>query len=98
MSCLLDSFWRAAAYCLHPRVIGLSLLPLLLMVVLALVLGYLFWDPAVNAVFLWLESSAWLSTIGRMLQEMGLGGLKNVLAPLLVVFAITPVMVIGVLL
>ena len=25
---LLDSFWRAVAYCLHPRVIALSLLPL----------------------------------------------------------------------
>src|SRR3982751_5498065 len=24
---LLDSFWRAAAYCLHPKVIALSLLP-----------------------------------------------------------------------
>ena len=26
MNLLLDSFWRAAAYCLHPRVILLSLL------------------------------------------------------------------------
>ena len=25
MSLLLDAFWRAAAYCLHPRVIALSL-------------------------------------------------------------------------
>jgi hypothetical protein len=32
---LLDAFWRAAAYCLHPRVIGLSLLPLLVGTVLA---------------------------------------------------------------
>ena len=29
MSRIADSFWRAAAYCLHPRVIGLSLLPLI---------------------------------------------------------------------
>ena len=28
MSKLLDSFWRAAMYCLHPRVIALSILPL----------------------------------------------------------------------
>ena len=28
MSALLDAFWRAAAYCLHPRVIVLSLVPL----------------------------------------------------------------------
>ena len=25
MTLLLDSFWRAVAYCLHPRVIALSL-------------------------------------------------------------------------
>ena len=28
MGLLLDSFWRAVAYCLHPRVIALSFLPL----------------------------------------------------------------------
>ena len=36
MSLLLDSFWRAAAYCLHPRVIALSFLPLVIMVALSL--------------------------------------------------------------
>ena len=36
MTLLLDSFWRAAAYCLHPRVIALSFLPLVIMVALAL--------------------------------------------------------------
>ena len=30
MTALLDAFWRAAAYCLHPRVIMLSLAPLVL--------------------------------------------------------------------
>jgi hypothetical protein len=28
MTLLLDAFWRALAYCLHPRVILLSLAPL----------------------------------------------------------------------
>ena len=41
MRLLLDSFWRAVAYCLHPRVIALSLLPLVLMVALALGAGLL---------------------------------------------------------
>ena len=50
MKLMLDAFWRAAAYCLHPRVIALSVLPLVLMVVLSLGLGYLFWDRAVDAV------------------------------------------------
>ena len=50
MKLLLDSFWRAAAYCLHPRVIFLSLVPLVLMAMLALGLGYFFWESALDAV------------------------------------------------
>ncbi len=97
MSLMLDSFWRAIFYCLHPRVIGLSLLPLVLMVGLALGLGYFFWDSAVNTVFLWLESTAWLEAAARWLQDMGLAGLKTALAPLIVIFAVTPVLVVVVL-
>ncbi|MDB5955596.1 EI24 domain-containing protein [Ramlibacter sp.] len=97
MSLLLDSFWRAVAYCLHPRVIGLSLLPLLAMIALAAGLGYFFWDNAVNTVFMWLESTAWLASLAHWLQDIGMGSLKNVLAPLLVIFAITPLLVVLVL-
>ena len=93
MNLLLDSFWRAVAYCLHPRVIALSLLPLGVMVLLALGLSYLFWDQAVNGVFIWLESSALFSTVWGWLQDIGLGQLKTVVAPLLVIFAITPLIV-----
>jgi len=97
MPLFLDSFWRAVAYCLHPRVIGLSLLPLVLIVALAGGLGYFFWDSAVNGVFVWLESTAWLESVTRWLQDMGMGGLKNALAPLLVIFAVTPLLVVVVL-
>ena len=97
MSLFLDSFWRAVAYCLHPRVIFLSLLPLVLMVLLAMGLGYFFWDSAVNTVFTWLESTAWLASFTHWLQDMGMGGLKNALAPLLVIFAVTPLLVVLVL-
>ena len=31
MKNVLDAFWRAALYCLHPRVIALSILPLVIM-------------------------------------------------------------------
>lgn len=98
MSQLLDSFWRAVAYCLHPRVIALSLLPLVLMVLLALALGYFFWDGAVQGVFAWLESSALISRLGTWLQDMGVGGLKHVVAPLIVIFAVTPLVIVAVLL
>lgn len=97
MSLFLDSFWRAVFYCLHPRVVGLSLLPLLLLVLAAGGLGYFFWDAAVNGVFVWLESTAWLASLIHWLQDMGMGNLKNALAPLLVIFAVTPLLVVVVL-
>ncbi|WP_427915441.1 EI24 domain-containing protein [Ramlibacter sp. MMS24-I3-19] len=93
MGLLLDSFWRAVAYCLHPRVVALSVLPLILMVAAALGLGWLFWAPAVDGVFRWLESSAMLSQVGEWLQGMGLGNLRTVIAPLLVIAIATPVIV-----
>jgi hypothetical protein len=97
LSLFLDSLWRAVAYCLHPRVIFLSLLPLLVMIALAMGLGYLFWDNAVNSVFVWLESSDWLKSITGWLQDVGLAGLKNAIAPLLLIFGITPLLVVVVL-
>jgi hypothetical protein len=98
MSLFIDSFWRAAAYCLHPRVIALSLLPLVAMVAVAVGLGWLYWDAAVNAVFLWLESSALFTAVGEWLARLGMEGLKNAAAPLIVVFGITPVVILAVLL
>jgi hypothetical protein len=94
MKLLLDSFWRAAAYCLHPRVIALSVLPLVLMVVGALGLGYLFWDRAIDAVNATLESWSLVTSLFTWLERFGLAGLKSALAPLIVVFLATPVIVI----
>lgn len=93
MKLLLDSFWRAIAYCFHPRAIGLSLLPLLLMLLLWGVLGYFYWEPLLGSVQAALESSATLTTVGGWLQGVGLGGLKAVLAPLIVIAVATPVIV-----
>jgi hypothetical protein len=89
-----DSFWRAVAYCLHPRVIGLSFLPLAVVVAVALVLGYFFWAPAVDGVFRWIETSSLLSAIGEWLGTMGLGGLRTVIAPLVVIALATPAIVV----
>jgi hypothetical protein len=89
----LDSFWRAVAYCLHPRVIALSFLPLLVMVALSLGLGYFYWDPALEWVRGALESSDLLKSVWGWLQGVGAGNLKTVVAPLIVIFALTPVIV-----
>ncbi len=93
MQLLFDSFWRAVAYCLHPRVIALSVLPLLLMVGLSLGLGYLYWDLALDWVRGWVEASSVISSIAGWLEGLGLGGLKSALVPLIVIFAITPLIV-----
>jgi hypothetical protein len=94
MNLLIDSFWRAVAYCLRPRVIVLSLLPLVLMVALALGLGYYFWDAALEWVRGALEASSIINSVWDWLQGMGAGSLKLMLAPLIVIFAVTPVIVV----
>lgn len=94
MKQMFDSFWRATAYCLHPRVIGLSFLPLVLMAALALGLGYFFWDAAIESVRVSLDGSPLLNTLWGWLQGLGLANLKTVLAPLIVIFAVTPVIVV----
>lgn len=94
MRLLLDAFWRAAAYCLHPRVIALSMLTLLLMAALSLGAGYLFWEQAVDAVRLQIDAWQLLGTLFSWLASVGLPNLKAVLAPLLVVFLATPVIVV----
>jgi hypothetical protein len=95
MKMILDAFWRASAYCLHPRVIALSLLPLLIMAGLALVLGYFFWESSVARVNAWLMASDWLSRGIGWLESMGAGGLKAAIAPLLVIALATPLVVLS---
>lgn len=93
MALLLDSFWRAVAYCAHPRVIALSLLPLLLMGVLAWGWGYFYWDAAVQSMREWLESPGLLQILWGWLQGIGVGDAPALMAPLLLVVLITPLMV-----
>jgi len=94
MNLLLDSFWRAVAYCLHPRVIALSFLPLVIMVVLSLGLGYFYWESAVEGVRSMLEASQLMKSFWDWLQGVGMGGLKTVVAPLILIFSVTPVIVV----
>ena len=94
MNKLLDSFWRAAMYCLHPRVIALSILPLVIMAAISLGLGYFFWEAAIAAVRGNLESYELLGTMVRWLEGLGLNNLRLVLAPVLLLFLAIPVIVI----
>ena len=94
MSKLLNSFWRAAMYCLHPRVIALSVLPLGIMAVLALGLGYFFFWDAAAALGRMLESFELLNVLVRWLEGLGLSRLRSVLAPAVLLFLSIPVIVV----
>lgn len=94
MKLLIDSCWRAAAYCLHPRVMLLSVLPLVLMVGLAFGLGYFYWEAAIDGVRNAFQTWALLGTFSRWMESVGMGNLMALLPPLIIVFLATPVIVI----
>jgi hypothetical protein len=94
MKKMVDSFWRAIAYCLHPKVILLSLLPLILMAVIVLGLGALYWDLALNGVRTWMESSSAMGWAWAWLERVGLISLRSVVAPLIIIMAVTPLVVV----
>ncbi len=93
MKLLFGSFWRAVAYCLHPRVIMLSLLPLLVAGIVVLGLGYFYWESALSAVRATLEH--W-SLVNSLLEWIGsmLGATFRTAVSALVVIALSiPVVV-----
>ncbi len=90
---LIDASWRAGAYCLRPGVIVLSFLPLLLIGLASLSLGYYFWDSALDLVRRGLDSSEFVNHGWAWLDSVGLGGIKTVLAPMVVIFSVTPLIV-----
>lgn len=94
MNRLLDAFWRAAAYCLHPRVIVLSLAPLLLAGGMTLALGYFFWEPAVAGMRATLEGWALIDALLTWLEGLGGSGLRALIAPLVIVALALPVIVV----
>ena len=90
-----DAFVRALAQAFVPRVIGMTLLPLLAMTALSLVLGWLWWDAAVA----WMQAALHGWTVLNWLDgRLGIdrpGGLVGLLAPLAVVALATPVIVLA---
>ena len=94
MKHLFDAFWRASAYCLHPRVILLSLAPLLLAGSLTLALSYYYWEPAVAGVRTLLEGWALIDTLLKWLEGVGASGLRALIGPLVIVALALPVVVV----
>jgi len=94
MKLLLDSLWRALAYCLHPRAVILSLLPLLITISLAWAASYWLWDAAVSWVRDLLENSSVFAMVWQWFVVFGVRDLKSVVAPLVVIFSVTPIVVV----
>ena len=81
-------------YCLHPRIIALSILPVIIMGALSLALGYFYWESALMVVRSELQSHALVNAMVHWLEGLGLGSLQLVLAPALLLFLAIPVIVI----
>jgi hypothetical protein len=90
---LVDSFWRAVAYCLHPKVILWSLLPVLLAGGATAALGWFWWEGAVAAVRATLEDWSLIAALMRWLDSMGAQTLHALIAPLVVVALAVPAVV-----
>ena len=91
MQGLVDSFWRAAAYCLHPRVIALSLLPLVIGGVMVFGFMYFFWEGAIASVRATLESWRLIESLLQWLDAMGLQSFRSALAAIVVLAGVLSV-------
>lgn len=91
MQGLVDAFWRAAAYCLHPRVIALSLLPLVISGVLVFGFMYFFWEGAIAGMRATLESWRLVESLLQWLDAWGLQSLRSALAAVVVLAGVVPV-------
>jgi hypothetical protein len=94
MHALITSFCRAAAYCLHPRVIWLSVLPVLLGGALAGLLGWYFWEPATDAVAAALRDWAMVESVLGWLDAVGASWVRMALAPAIVLALSVPALVV----
>jgi hypothetical protein len=93
MKSLFGSFWRAVAYCLHPKVLALSLLPLLVAGVATLGAGFLFWESAIAAVRSTLEHWELVNSMLEWMTSMLGANFRTGIAALIVIALTIPVVV-----
>ena len=98
MKAVLDACWRAAAYCLHPKIIGWSLLPLAVAGTVVALLGWAYWEPTVAAVRGALERWSLVTAMLQWLESIGATQLRTLMAPLIVVALSVPAVVVATLL
>ncbi len=93
MKLLFGSFWRAVAYCLHPKVLFLSLLPLVVAGVVTLGAGYVFWESAVASVRATLNHWELVNSMLEWISSMLGAGFRTGIASLIVIALSIPVVV-----
>jgi hypothetical protein len=85
------SFWRAFVTCLHPRVFLWSMLPLLVSGGLVGLVGWTYWESAIDAVRGALETWSLSGAVLQWLNSIGAPQLRAMVAPMVVVALSVPV-------
>lgn len=98
MRAVFDAFWRALGYCLHPRVMLWSLLPVVLGGGALALAGWYGWEAAVDGVRHALERWQLTGLLLDWLAAQRANELRAVLAPLVVVALAVPLVVVVILL
>lgn len=94
MRAVIDAFWRAAAYCLLPRVILVSLAPLALVTALGFGLAWLYWETAIDAVRDAVDQWETLAPAVDWLNSVTGGAFNAVIGPLVVSAVTLPVLLV----
>ncbi len=98
MNDLLRSFGRAFASVFHPVMLFLTFLPFLVAALVWGALLYVFWQPLIDTAHVWLESWSFTATLYHLFDWVGLGAMRAVIAPLIVIAVAIPLIVVSVLL
>jgi Etoposide-induced protein 2.4 (EI24) len=91
---IFDAFWRAAAYCLHPKLILWSLLPLAVAGGAIFALASVYWTSSVAQVRSSMEAWSLMASALQWLDSVGMNQLRAVLAPLIVIVLALPLLVV----
>ncbi|MDO9094488.1 MAG: EI24 domain-containing protein [Rubrivivax sp.] len=84
-------FWRAIATCLHPRVLLWSLLPLTVAAAAVGLLGWAYWETAIDGIRAAMDSWSMSQTVFQWLHSVGAPQLRVMVAPMVVVVLAVPV-------
>jgi hypothetical protein len=91
---IVDAFWRAATYCLLPRVMLVSLAPLALATAVGFGVAWLYWEDAINGVREALDQWELLAPAADWLNSITGGTFRAVIGPLVVAAVSLPVLLV----